>query len=135
MDCSCYSFHEDGLTWTAARQSCQYHGGDLVSMETEHEWQVIKDHIQNLTNLFNNDWHIGLHFNTSVAGNWTWVSGKPLTINRWQPWQPRDGASYVVMAKNYPPGTKGLFNDVREDIFAGFICEKPAGRWLSCQRP
>jgi len=126
MDCSCYSFHEDGLTWTAARQSCQYHGGDLVSLETEHEWEVIKDYIQNLTNLFNNDWHIGLHFNATVARNWTWVSGKPLSIERWQPWQPRDGAPYVVMAKNYPPGTKGLFNDVREDIFAGFICEKPA---------
>lgn len=107
-------------------------------METEHEWEVIKDHIQNLTNLFNNDWHIGLHFNATVAGNWSWVSGKPLTINRWQPWQPRDGALYVVMAKDYPPGTKGLFNDVREDIFAGFICEKPADcskRTLLCKDP
>ena len=98
-------------------------------METDHEWQVLKDHIQNLTNLFNNDWHIGLRFNATVTGNWTWVSGKPLSIDRWQPWQPRDDAPYVVMAKNYPRGTKGLFNDVRGDIFAGFICEKPAGKY------
>lgn len=100
-------------------------------METGHEWQVVKDHIQNLTNLFNDDWHIGLRMNNTVVGNWTWVSGKPLTIDRWQPWQPRDGAPYVVMAKNYPPGTKGLFNDVRGDIFAGFICEKRAGKCVA----
>lgn len=55
------------------------------------------------------------------------MNGKPLSINRWQPWQPRDGAPYVVMAKNYPPGTRGLFNDIRGDIFAGFICEIPSG--------
>lgn len=128
-DCSCYTFHEDGLTWTAARQSCQSNGGDLVSMETPHEWQVVRDYIQNLTNKFNNDWHIGLRRNTTVIGNWTWtwVNGKPLTINHWQPWQPRDGAPYVVMTKNYPPGTRGLFNDIRGDIFAGFICEIPSG--------
>ncbi|XP_058950007.2 layilin [Pocillopora verrucosa] len=127
-DCSCYTFHEDGLTWTAARQSCKSNGGDLVSMETPHEWQVVRDYIQNLTNKFNNDWHIGLRRNTTVIGNWTWtwVNGKPLTINHWQPWQPRDGAPYVVMAKNYPPGTRGLFNDIRGDIFAGFICEIPS---------
>ena len=98
-------------------------------METPHEWQVVRDYIQNLTNKFNNDWHIGLRRNTTVIGNWTWtwVNVKPLSINHWQPWQPRDGAPYVVMAKNYPPGTRGLFNDIRGDIFAGFICEIPSG--------
>ncbi|KAL9973071.1 hypothetical protein ACROYT_G019480 [Oculina patagonica] len=126
MNCSCYSFHADGLTWTAARQSCQYIGGDLVSMETERELQFIKDHVQNLTNLFNNDWHIGLHLNATVAGNWTWLSGKPLTFDRWQPGQPQHGAPYVVMARDYSPGTKGLFKGVRGDILAGFICENPA---------
>lgn len=95
-------------------------------METPYEWQVVRDYIQNLTNRFNDDWHIGLRMNTTMVGNWTWVSGKPLTIKHLQPWQPRDGAPYVVMAKNYPPGTRGLFNDIRGDIFAGYICEIPS---------
>ena len=99
-------------------------------METEQEWQAVKNLIQTRTNKFNDDWHIGLYMN-GTDGNWTWVSGKPLLIDRWQPWQPRDGASFVVMAKNYPPGTRGLFNDVREDIFAGFVCEQSSGE-LSC---
>ena len=123
--CSCYSIHEDGLNWPAARKTCQYYGGDLVSMETERELQVLKDHIQNRTNRFNDSWHIGLRIDAS--GNWTWVSGKPLTTNRWQSWQPRERAPYTVMARNYPPGTMALFHDVRRDILAGYICEKPSG--------
>ena len=92
-------------------------------METIREWQAVKTLIQEWTNQFNDDWHIGLRLNTT-SGNWTWVSEKPLTIDCWQPWQPRDGAPYAVIARNYPPGTRGLFNDVRGDIFAGFICEQ-----------
>ena len=123
--CSCFTFHDKGLTWPAARKSCQYYGGDLVSVETEQEWQTLEDQIQKRSNRFNSSWHIGLRINSS--GNWTWVSGKPLIINRWQPWQPRDGAPYAVMVTNYSPVTKGFVNSVRGSIIAGFICEKPAG--------
>jgi len=92
-------------------------------METEHEWQIIKGHIQNRKNRFNNYWHIGLRVNAS--GNWAWVSGKQLTINRWQSWQPRDGAHFAVRASNSPPGTIGHFNYVRGNFSAGYICENP----------
>lgn len=123
--CSCYTIHEDGLTWPEARKTCQNLGGDLVSMETEHEWQIVKSHIQNRKNRFNNYWHIGLRVNAS--GNWAWVSGKQLTINRWQSWQPRDGAPFAVRASNSPSGTIGHFNYVRGNFSAGYICEKPTG--------
>lgn len=123
--CSCFSIHEEGVTWPDARKSCQYHGGDLVSIETEHEWQVLKDQIENRTNRFNNSWYIGLRMESK--GIWTWVSGKPLTLNQWHGWKPRDGALYTVMTKTFSPGTKGLFS-VKGSIFAGFICEKPVGK-------
>lgn len=128
--CSCYTINDNGLTWPAARKACQYHGGDLVSMETEHEWQVVKDHVQNRTNRFANDWHIGLRMNAS--GNWTWVSGKPLTINRWNLSEPRGDESYAVMPRNNTPGTKGRgpLTVVKRDFRAGFICERPSGTWV-----
>ena len=124
--CSCFSIHEEGVTWPDARKSCQNHGGDLVSIETEHEWQVLKDQIENRTNRFNNSWYIGLRMKS--RGIWTWVSGKPLTLNQWHGWQPRDGAPYAVMTKTFSPGTKRLFRNVKGSIFAGFICEKPVGK-------
>ena len=125
--CSCFSIHEEGVTWPDARKSCQYHGGDLVSIETEHEWQVLKGQIENRTNRFNNSWYIGLRMKS--RGIWTWVSGKPLTLNQWHGWKPRDGAPYAVMTKTFSPGTKGFFRNVKGSIFAGFICEKPVGKW------
>ena len=54
-----YLFYQNGSVWNENRQRCQKLHGDLVSMETEGEWEFIKDEIQNLTNRFGNEWHIG----------------------------------------------------------------------------
>ena len=56
---------------------CKNQGGDLISIETEEGWNFINNEIQrqNETN-YGNKWSIGL---IKKAGNWTWVSGKPLT--------------------------------------------------------
>ena len=62
----------------SGRETCQNQGGDLVSIETEQEWNFINDQIQRrITAHYENKWSIGL---TKKAGNWTWVNGRPLTI-------------------------------------------------------
>ena len=129
--CSCYKFYSNGSVWNENRKSCQKAGGDLVSMETDDEWEFVKNLTQHKTtdDKDSDDWHIGLmRFNG--IGNWTWVSGKPLTIKRWQenePW-PNDGTETVaVIAKNYPAGAPGLFNDLSRDASGGYICELPRG--------
>ena len=93
-------------------------------METEEEWEFVNNQVQKLTNKFVDEWHIGLQ---KSQGSWTWVSGKPLTINKWQRGQPSGDGSYTVMAKNYPRGRYGLFNDLPDYIRRGYICEKPKG--------
>lgn len=94
-------------------------------METEEEWKFINSHIQTLTDVVSSSWHIGL---TKQGPKWTWVSGKPLTISKWQPQQPDGDGVVTVIARNHPPGTQGLFNDSPSGLKSPYICEIHHGR-------
>lgn len=90
-------------------------------METEAEWQFVNSEIQKITLPGVNEWHIGL----KKQGDWKWVNGTPLTIKKWQRGQPSEDGNAVVMSKDYPPGSRGLFNDLRGLYPKPFICEIP----------
>ena len=98
-------------------------GRDLVSMETIEEWEFIKNAIQSRsTDVAWGEWHIGLYRNPKTTGNWAWLSGKPLTIEKWQPRKP-DKESFAWIAKNWPRRKHGLFNSVRDTLIRAYICE------------
>lgn len=123
---SCYTFAETGQTWSENRYTCQGKGGDLVSIETEEEWQFINAEIQKITICEPNEWHIGLK---KTGSNWQWVNGKPLTINtKWQPTQPSGDGDFTVMSKDRPSGLQGLFNDLANYHKRAYICELPKGK-------
>ena len=100
-------------------------------METRDEWEFIRDQIQHLTTN-KNEWHIGLE---KTNRTWTWVSGTTLKADceekgcwPWQPGQPTEEKEEVALvAKNYPKGTKGLFNNIEKKEKRGFICELATG--------
>ena len=118
-------FTKSGKTWTDNQNSCRDKGGDLVSIETEEEWKFINSQIQTLTLPGSNEWHIGLK---KVGQHWMWVSGKPLTIAKWQKQQPSGDGNVVVMSKDKPPGSQGLFDDVSDQQQSAYICEIPKGK-------
>ncbi|XP_078352793.1 uncharacterized protein LOC144637605 [Oculina patagonica] len=119
---SCYSFTESGKTWNENRDTCKSKGGDLVSMETEEEWQFVNEEIQKRCIAKPRVWHIGL---TKIGANWTWVNGRPLTISKWQDGQPSGDGNVTVMSKDIPQNTQGLLNDLSENSIRAFICEMP----------
>ena len=121
---SCYKFVETGKTWDENQGSCKAKGGDLVSMETEAEWEFINSEMQQITLPGVNEWHIGL----KNQGTWKWVSGKPLNIKKWQRYEPSGDGNVAVMSKDYPPGSRGLFRDLNGLFSKAFICELPAGK-------
>lgn len=122
---SCYKFFETGKTWKENRNTCKSEGGDLVSMETETEWKYVNHEIQEILGV--NEWHIGLQ---KQGGRWKWVSGQDLNMEKWQPNEPSGNGNEAAMAKNYPPGSQGLFNDLPGFQPRPFICEIPNGKLI-----
>ena len=120
-----YKFYNDNITsWLDGQRQCIEEGGHLVTLETDRKWKFVKEEIQNLSNTAADEWFIGLSNRSSEKNNWTWVTGKPLTNPHWQNREPSGDGLCVVIAKQYPQGTYGLFNDLKCTIKKGFICEE-----------
>lgn len=101
-------------------------GGDLVSIETEEEWNFIADEIQmRNASIPKNGWSIGL---MKKAGNWTWVSGTPLTISKWGDGQPSGDGKLTHIYKQSSNGERVVIGDCSEDFGSGYICEISRGR-------
>ena len=95
-------------------------------METEQEWEFIKNAIQNREGSKNGKWFIGLEMNIKTR-NWTWVNGKPLTIDKWEKSNPDPNDFYGLIHEEYPSGIKGSLSTVNEKVQRGWICEKESG--------
>ena len=90
-------------------------------MESEQEWQFIKNEIQNQkTHSLYKEWFIGLKKN-STTQRWTWINGKSLTIDKWYKGvnNPDPTDSYGLIHEEYPPGFKGSFSSVRGSFMTG----------------
>ena len=121
----------DGWSWKWSRDNCQRQGGDLVSFETEEEWNFINDEIQrrNTTN-YRNKWNIGL---AKKAGKWTWVSGRPLTICKWGKEEPGDRHDAAFMYKRSSNGKRGVFGSFHNELTIkhyAYICEISTGELI-----
>jgi len=92
-------------------------------LETERKWKFIKEEIQNLSNPARDEWYIGLTTIYTEGNDWRWITGEPLTNPHWQTHEPSGDGKCTVIAKDYPSGTYGLFNDLSCDTRKGFICE------------
>ena len=123
---SCYLLQNRGPNWHNDRKLCQNQGADLVSIETVKEWNFLNDLIQNRNNLKRyNEWNIGLE---KKGRNWTWVSGKPLTINKWKENQPSDDGDVAIMVRaSSDEGKLGLQVTQRDQPHAS-ICETRKGK-------
>ena len=98
-------------------------------MESEQEWQFIKNEIQNQkTDSQYKEWFIGLEKN-STTQRWTWINGKSLTINKWYKDvnNPDPTDSYGLIHREYPPGFKGSLSTFKSNLIRGWICEEETG--------
>ena len=119
-----------GSYWLWNRETCQRQGGDLISIETEEEWKFINDEIQRRnTWLDRSKWSIGL---TKKAGNWTWVSERPLTIRKWGKGEPSGEHDAAFMYKLSSNGTRTVFGSVNSTSasWQAYVCEISKGKLL-----
>ena len=105
---------------------CQKTGlGDLVSVESEEEWNFLNNTISKLT--IADEYFIGLR-KDDQSGQWRWLSNKN-TSQTYLPWatgQPSGDGKCADMYKNYR-GNYGKYNDLdcTKAARRGFICELP----------
>ena len=127
---SCYMLQNKGQNWNDSRRLCQWQGADLVSIETVKEWNFLNDLIQNRNILKQyNKRIIGLE---KKAGNWTWVSGKPLTINKWKENQPSDVGDVAFISELVLNGSKrGLLQVTQRAQSHASICEISKGKTIT----
>ncbi|CAH3159289.1 unnamed protein product, partial [Pocillopora meandrina] len=127
---SWYIISVDGWSWPRNRETCQSQGGDLVSMETEEEWNFMNDAIQRgNTKSFENKWSIGLT-KEKKGGNWTWVHGRPLTICKWGQGEPSGEHDAAFIYKRSRNGERGVFGIGRTiwKNYDAYICEISKGK-------
>ena len=126
----------DGWSWQWSRDDCRRQGGDLVSFETEEEWNFINDEIQRRnTKNYKKKWSIGL-FKKKNTGKWTWVSERPLTIYKWEKGEPRGEHRVAFMYKRSSNGKRGVFGSVQDKSTQkkhAYICEISKGELIFCR--
>ena len=115
-----YIFSKSSRDWNNSRRVCKDQGFDLVSIETEEEWQFISNEIQKRGTWNASAWHIGLW---KIGEVWTWLSGEQLNISKWRDSEPEDTEDYAEISKN-----GGLFNGISRNDKNGYICEIPGGK-------
>ena len=124
---SWYIISVRGESWKVNRIICKSQGGDLISIETEEEWNFINNEIQRQsTTNYDKIWSIGL---TQKAGNWTWVNGRTLTICKWGQREP--SGQHDAASMRFSNGEWGVFSSVNRtrwgDLHA-YICEISKGK-------
>ena len=95
-------------------------------IETEREWEFITEVIQTRKGAISDEWLIGL-LRSLKTGKWTWINGKPLTIDKWETKKHENNDHYALIAKEGPDGRKGSFNSITGAISRGWICEEETG--------
>ncbi|HEY7086777.1 MAG TPA: C-type lectin domain-containing protein [Tepidisphaeraceae bacterium] len=100
------------VTWDTAQRLCQESGGQLVSVNTRVEGDL-------MTKLARGRalW-LGASIDPAAAGGWTWLSGNEMIYTNWLPGEPASltAESHPITSPNGPWRTTNTGK-------AGFICE------------
>ena len=105
-----------------ASDACKVKGSDLVSIESNEEWNFLNETINKFPEK-GTEYYIGL--TKDKDGSWRWISNNS-TVNKsyWAPGESKDANSAcAVMYKDYN-GYYGLFDDLPCTFKRhGYICE------------
>ena len=132
---SWYIFTKKGKGWNKNRKICPSQGGELVSIETEEEWNFINDEIQNRSTILScscdcnqyhlyDKWYIGLE---KKGEKWTWVNGKLVNMSNWAE-EPKCEGAAAYIGKRSIKGNQRLFYEVHGSEKLPYICEIPRGK-------
>ncbi|XP_022787910.1 macrophage mannose receptor 1-like [Stylophora pistillata] len=81
---SCYMFSSTRLNWHSAKAACQRLGSNLVSIDSQAEYQALVPKTVRTT------YWIGLHRDPQQKSRWMWVDGSRATFTAWRAGEPNN---------------------------------------------
>ena len=131
----CYWFHSEKQTFTTARAQCRSEGGDLVSILSQPENDLVVG-IGRFTGSFPQLWIGGIDgkvaSDRSGPGTYRWLTGEPWTYSNWNATPPAQPDGYCDPCSANQSCTcdhwatiamDGTWYDFWEDNPRGFVCE------------
>jgi len=129
---SCYIIDVGYLkTWTEARKECHKMGADLLMIDSEEEWDLLREYLSEKSIFW-----VELTDRYS-EGDWKWVNGKALTTKDrwWEVSEPNNVPHYLNLTK-YRSETKSIIAADYLDKDSNSLCKKDVDRFNGrCEKP
>ncbi|XP_070815514.1 type-2 ice-structuring protein-like [Chaetodon trifascialis] len=94
-DGRCFNYVPTTMSWAHAEKHCLNLGGNLASVHSFQEYNVIQSMILDETQEYPNTWLGGN--DATQEGVWLWSDGTPFDFNYWSVGQPDDSGYCLVM--------------------------------------
>ncbi|KAG9274626.1 lactose-binding lectin l-2-like isoform X1 [Astyanax mexicanus] len=114
----CFSYFGQAVDWVTAEAYCINLGGNLASIHSENEYQVVKALVRAYDPSEKETW-IGLS-NCQKKNSWIWSDGTKFTYSRWNPGEPNHSNGECCVHINW--GSTKNWNDYACHIGNPFIC-------------
>ncbi|XP_042347054.1 galactose-specific lectin nattectin-like [Plectropomus leopardus] len=118
FDKKCYQFHMDHKTWGEAEHFCTTIGGNLPSIHSDFEYQVLRAGILRASGAHTNIWVGG--YDATHEGIWLWSDGTKFDFNGWGKGEPNNSGGEHCMEMNF--NGQDIINDMRCDRKKAFVC-------------
>ncbi|XP_074479970.1 ladderlectin-like isoform X2 [Sebastes fasciatus] len=114
----CFLYVPTPMTWANAERHCQYHGGNLASVQSFNEQHLIQSVILSVTHDYPLAWLGGS--DAQQEGTWFWSDGKPFRFNYWNRGQPDNLKNQDYLLMNF--GDQKKFDDQPCSRLKPFVC-------------
>ncbi|XP_017294290.1 galactose-specific lectin nattectin [Kryptolebias marmoratus] len=117
----CYVFDASKRDWHDSERFCNSFDGNLASLETQSEYEFIRDLIYRTAGRHEAVWVGG--YDAVKEGYWFWSDGLKFTFNAWGKNEPNNlGGNENCMMINL--NGKDYVNDAKCDAKLGLVCAK-----------
>ncbi|XP_074518386.1 ladderlectin-like [Halichoeres trimaculatus] len=116
----CFLYVDTPKSWADAEKHCLSQGGNLASVHSHVEHDIIQGMLLRATNSHPLAWLGGS--DAAQEGTWLWSDGTPFDFEHWDVGQPDNKANAGCMLMNF--GDDKKFDDQPCDYLKSFVCAK-----------
>ncbi|XP_072020401.1 macrophage mannose receptor 1-like [Amphiura filiformis] len=124
----CYQINGNNpKTWSDAKHYCEAQGAYLITIMSDPENQLVAVQMQDFANAGYTDMYIGLS-DTSVDGNFQWISGSSMSYTNWNDGMPADTPGQDDCGSIYTGSVSAKWDVMNCYQLQPFMCKIQLGR-------